>query len=321
MRRFDLRLWALAVAVALTGCTTNTPYTIRSYSAAPESPLAGMVEYIWPADQHPAGAPLGEGTAVDDRPSLTLYPAPGDQPHPAILVCPGGGYGTLAMGHEGHDIGVFCQKHGISAFVLTYRHAPKYHHPVPQMDGQRALRTIRARASEWHVDPDQIGVMGFSAGGHLASTLATWFDNGKPEDADPIERASCRPDFAVLVYPVISLDKPWTHEGSKRNLLGDQLADVLLVGRLSTANAVTPNTPPTFLVHSTTDVVVPVENSIDFYLALHRNQVPAELHVYERGNHGFGLGGKDPVLSTWPDRLLTWLRHRGIRVTSARSGA
>lgn len=284
-------------------------------SAAPKpptSPLVGPVEYLWPVDRYPGGAPLALGTEPEDRPNLSLYLAPGDGPHAAILVCPGGGYGHLATGHEGHAIGKFCQQHGISAFVLTYRIAPKYHHPAPLLDAQRGLRTVRARAREWHVDPARIGVIGFSAGGHLASTLATWFDAGKADAEDPIERASCRPDFTVLVYPVIAFDQPWTHQGSKRNLLGEQAEDTALVRRLSTANSVTAETPPCFLVHTSGDTVVPAENSIDFYLALRRAKVPAELHVFEKGQHGFGLGGGDAVLATWPDLLLAWLRGRGV---------
>jgi acetyl esterase/lipase len=260
----------------------------------------------------PDGAPLAQGTAAGDRPNLSLYLAPGDGAHAAIVVCPGGGYSGLALGHEGHDVGVFCQQHGISAFVLTYRIAPKYHHPCPMLDVQRALRTVRARAAEWHVDPVRIGVMGFSAGGHLASTAATHFDAGKANDADAIERSSCRPDFAVLVYPVIALDKPHTHQGSKRNLLGPKIDDQALVADLSNDQRVTKATPPCFLVHTTADTVVPPENSIDFYLALRRAGVPAELHVYEPGQHGFGLAPKDPVLSNWPDLLVAWLRVRGV---------
>lgn len=257
---------------------------------------------------------MSQGTAPEDQPNLMVYLAPGPGPHPAILVCPGGGYGMLAMGHEGHAVGLFCQQHGISAFVLSYRHAPKYHHPCPLNDAQRGLRTVRARAAEWHVDSAHIGVLGFSAGGHLASTLATCDHAGDPKAADPIERQSCRPDFAVLVYPVIAFDKPWTHQGSKHNLLGPRALDAALVAQLSTANAVTPETPPCFLLHTTGDTVVPVENSIDFYLALRRAKVPAELHVYERGEHGCGLGGDDPVLSGWPRQLVAWLRGLGAAV-------
>ncbi|HEX5053360.1 MAG TPA: alpha/beta hydrolase [Planctomycetota bacterium] len=273
---------------------------------AAASPLAGAIEYLWPG-----GAPLAHGDQARDRPNLSVYEAPADgATGMAVVVCPGGGYGALATGHEGHDVGVFFNQHGISAFILTYRIAPEYHHPCPLLDVQRAVRTVRARAAQWHVDPAHIGVLGFSAGGHLASTVLTHFDAGDPDARDPIDRVSCRPDFGVLVYPVIALDRPYTHQGSKRNLLGDQADDLTLVKDLSTALRVGAQTPPCFLVHTSADTVVPAENSIDFYLALRRAKVPAELHVYEKGQHGFGLAPDDPVLSTWPDHLLTWLRAR-----------
>jgi len=181
------------------------------------------------------------------------------------------------------------------------------------LDVQRAVRMVRARASEWKVDPKRIGVWGFSAGGHLASTAVTHFDDGKADAEDPVERASCRPDFGVLVYPVIMLDKPYTHQGSKRNLLGDRVNDAALVEDLSTAYRVTEKTPPCFLVHSTTDAVVPPEHSIEFYLALRKAKVPAELHIWEQAPHGFGLGNdKNPPLKAWPDRLVDWLKVRGV---------
>ncbi len=310
----NVRRWWLLWAIALGACAATPPSSPPSIPSPSSTPPSAPVELLWPPDRYPEGAPLSQGTSPEDQPKLTIYLAPGPGPHPAILVCPGGGYGTLAIGHEGHAIGQFCQQHGISAFVLSYRLAPKYHHPCPWNDAQRGLRTVRARAAEWQLDPAHIGVLGFSAGGHLASTLATGNHAGDPKAVDPIERQSCRPDFAVLVYPVISFDKPWTHQGSKHNLLGSRADDAALVAQLSTANAVTADTPPCFLLHTTGDTVVPAENSIDFYLALRRAKVPAELHVYERGEHGFGLGGADPVLSGWPQQLLAWLRGLGAVV-------
>jgi acetyl esterase/lipase len=180
------------------------------------------------------------------------------------------------------------------------------------LDVQRAIRTVRSRAAEWKIDPARIGVMGFSAGGHLASTAVTHFDDGKADAEDPIDKAGCRPDFGILVYPVIVLDKPYTHQGSKKNLLGDKMNDADLVEDLSTEKRVTAKTPPCFLMHTSGDTGVPPENSIDFYLALRKAKVPAELHIYEKGQHGFGLAPKDPVLSTWPDRLAAWLGVRGF---------
>ncbi len=272
------------------------------------SPLVGPVEYLWPM-----GAPGAVGEEPADKPSLTLYLAAAEKAvGVAVVVCPGGGYGTLAVGHEGHDIGVWLNGLGVHAFILRYRHAPRYRHPHPMLDAQRAIRTVRARAKEWTVDPNRIGIWGFSAGGHLASTAATHFDDGKADADDPIDRVSCRPDFAILTYPVIVLGKPYTHKGSQRNLLGDKADDPLMVEELSNERKVTEKCPPAFLVHTTNDTVVPPENSIDFYLACRKAKVPAELHIYEKGPHGFGLAPKDPVLGTWPGQLAAWLGARGF---------
>ena len=271
------------------------------------NPLVGPMELLWPN-----GAPMATGDAEKDKPTLSLYPAPAEKANGAsVVVCPGGGYGGLAKSHEGHDIAVWYNSLGVSAFVLTYRYSP-YRHPVPMLDVQRAIRTVRARAAEWKVDPARIGVMGFSAGGHLVSTALTHFDDGKADAEDPIEKVSCRPDWGVLCYPVIALDQPYTHQGSKKNLLGDRVNDAALVEDLSTYRRVTEKTPPCFLFHTTTDEPVPPENSIDFYLALRKAKVPCELHIYEKGRHGVGLAPKDPVLSSWPERLAQWLEVRGI---------
>jgi acetyl esterase/lipase len=272
-----------------------------------KSPLVGPIEYLWPG-----GAPLATGEGEKDKPNLSVYLAsPEKASGAAVVVCPGGGYGGLAKGHEGHEVATWLNERGVSAFVLTYRVAP-YRHPCPMLDVQRAIRTVRARAAEWKVDPDRIGVWGFSAGGHLASTSVTHFDQGRPDAEDPIERASCRPNLGILVYPVIVFDKPYTHLGSKKNLLGDKVNDPELGLDLSTEKRVTPETPPCFLMHTSGDTGVPPENSIDFYLALRRAKVPAELHIYEKGQHGFGLAPRDPVLSSWPDRLAAWLGLHGF---------
>jgi acetyl esterase/lipase len=271
------------------------------------SPLVGPLELLWPK-----GAPHQDGQEERDTPTLSLYLAKTEAPAPAVVVCPGGGYGGLAKDHEGHQFGVWFNERGVHAFILTYRHAPKYRHPVPMLDVQRALRTVRARAVEWKIDPAKIGVMGFSAGGHLASTAVTRFDEGKADAEDPIERASCRPDFGVLCYPVISFGEAWTHKGSQKNLLGDKNEDPELIRYYSSEKQVTEKTPPCFLFHTTSDTPVPPENSIVFYEALRKAKVPAELHIYERGPHGVGLAKNDPVLSTWADRLDGWLRTRGI---------
>src|SRR5439155_21753259 len=197
-----------------------------------------------------------------DRPTLTVYRPGADRASgAAVVVCPGGGYGALALGHEGKDIAAWLTGHGVTAFVLKYRLGPRYHHPAPLQDAQRALRTVRARAQEWHVDPNRIGIWGFSAGGHLASTAGTHFAEGKSEATDPIERVSSRPDFLVLCYPVITLAPPYAHNGSRNNLLGKE-ADPQLVDDLSNDKRVTAQTPPTFLFHTNEDKGVVPENSV-----------------------------------------------------------
>jgi acetyl esterase/lipase len=259
----------------------------------------------------PSGAPGALGVEDADKPALTIYLPPAEKASgAAVVVCPGGGYTHLAMDHEGKQIAEWLNARGIAAFVLRYRLGPSYHHPIELGDAQRALRMVRALATEFHVAPDRIGVWGFSAGGHLAATLGTHFDAGDPQAVDPVDRASCRPDFMILAYPVISMSAQYTHGGSRLNLLGDS-PDPQLVESLSNEKQVTSHTPPTFLFHTDADPVVPVENSVLFYLALRKAGVPAELHIYERGNHGVGLAQKDPVLSTWPDRLADWLKNRG----------
>jgi len=264
-------------------------------------------ELLWPD-----GAPGALGTADTDKPSLTPYLVPeGRGTGTAVVVCPGGGYAHLASDHEGVQVAQWLNSLGVSAFVLQYRLGPRYHHPIELGDAQRAIRTVRSKAAEYRVLPDRVGIMGFSAGGHLASTAATHFDTGKTDARDPIDRVSSRPDFAVLVYPVITLTEPYTHHGSRDNLLGPD-PDPKLVASLSNELQVTANTPPTFLYHTSTDTVVPPENSVLFYLALRKAGVPAEMHIYAQGPHGVGLGATDEALSSWPARLADWLRVRGL---------
>ncbi len=252
------------------------------------------------------------GSEPADKPALYVHLPPADKANgAAVIVCPGGGYGHLASTYEGHDVAQWLNSQGIAGFVLKYRIAPRYHHPAPLQDAQRAIRTVRSRAKEWGVDPARIGVMGFSAGGHLASTAGTHFDDGNPKAADPIDRAGCRPDFLVLCYPVITLADPYAHAGSRKNLLGKQ-PDSQLVELLSNEKQVTPRTPPTFLFHTNADTGVPAENSVLFYMALRKAKVPAELHIYEPGKHGVGLAAGDPTLSNWPQRLAAWLKVRGL---------
>jgi acetyl esterase/lipase len=256
------------------------------------------------------GAPGALGATEADTPTLTIYRARSPV-GTGIVVAPGGGYVALAMDHEGRQIAAFFNAMGISAFVLKYRLGPRYHHPVQLGDAQRALRIVRSRADEFGVSTNRIGMMGFSAGGHLTATAGTHFDAGKADSPDPVDRVSSRPDFLILGYPVISFDPAIAHKGSLRNLLGDN-PDPKLVESLSNELQVTSQTPPTFLFHTTADAGVPVENSVRFYLALRSAKVPAEMHIYENGPHGVGLALGDAALSTWPTLLTNWLRGRGL---------
>ena len=273
----------------------------------------------------PDGAPGALGTEPKDIPTLTVYlPEKSGEantssnsaatPNAAMVICPGGGYQHLAD-HEGRTYAQWLNDHGIAAFVLKYRLGPDYHHPAMLQDAARALRTVRARAGEWNVDPHRIGIMGSSAGGHLASTLLTHFDAGDANSADVIERQSSRPDLGILCYPVITMGK-FTHAGSKRNLLGTN-APAALVENLSNERQVTSNTPPTFIWHTDEDKTVPVENSLQFAEALRRAGVPFDLHIYQKGNHGLGLGIREYTpenifkMLPWTADCIYWLKEQG----------
>jgi acetyl esterase/lipase len=256
------------------------------------------------------------GARADDRdpmPTMTPYLAdPALASGAAMLICPGGGYGGLAA-HEGHDYAVWLGMRGISSFVLRYRLGTQgYRHPSMLHDAARALRLMRALAADWRIDPARIGVMGSSAGGHLASTLLTHFDAGHPGADDPVERQSSRPDIGILCYPVISMLE-WAHEGSRRNLLGDDPPHELMRA-LSTELQVTPATPPCFIWHTWDDASVPVENSLAFAAALRRQGVPFDLHVYQQGHHGLGLGDVAPFHNAhlWTRDLELWLGVHGF---------
>jgi len=298
VKRKGLFLWCTLVSVALISCCIGL---------GQPGPAEHETVLLWPE-----GAPGAVGMDDADRPSLTLYSFPkGQAVRSAVVVCPGGGYATLAMDHEGRQIAEWLNSLGIAAYILKYRLAPRYHHPAMLEDAQRALRYVRAHAWQWGIDSDRIGIWGFSAGGHLASTAATHFDAGNPSAVDPIERVSSRPDFAILAYPVITCSEGFMHKGSCKNLLGDN-PDPKLAEYLSNEKQVTAQTPPTFLFHTNDDEGVPAENSVAFYLALRKAGVPAELHIYQHGRHGVGLAQKDPILSSWPQRLADWLRLHGL---------
>ncbi|HEY2587237.1 MAG TPA: alpha/beta hydrolase [Tepidisphaeraceae bacterium] len=288
----------LLIVASISGLAQQTP-------ANEPASGANTVIRLWPGD-----APGAQGTADADVPTLTLFlPEPATANRAAVVVCPGGGYHGLAA-HEGKPVAEWLNTLGVTAFVLKYRLGPKYHHPFEMGDVNRAIRTVRARAAEWKLDPNCIGVLGFSAGGHLASTAVTHFDEGKSDADDPIERASSRPDFGVLIYPVITMTDPFTHHGSRTNLLGDSPSEEL-VELMSNEKQVTDKTPPCFLVHTATDTVVPFQNSLLFAEAMQKHHVPVELHVFDHGAHGFGLGGKDPILSQWPGLCAKWMQSHG----------
>ncbi|MBI4604514.1 MAG: alpha/beta hydrolase [Planctomycetes bacterium] len=302
--RLKLPLPANAALLAFLSIFSGSPISHAQGGGEPK------VELLWPQ-----GAPGAVGSEASDKPTLAVWlPPAGKAAGCGVVVCPGGGYGFLALDHEGRQVAEWLNSFGAAAFVLSYRIAPRYRHPAPLQDAQRAVRTVRARAKEWGVLPDRVGILGFSAGGHLASSAGTHFDGGNAVSADPVERAGSRPDFMVLAYPVISFTAPYAHVGSRRNLLGDP-ADPALVESLSSETRVTAATPPAFLFHTSADTGVPPENSIAFYLALRKAGVPAEVHIYERGEHGVGLAPKDPVLSSWPERCRAWMESRGLLKT------
>ncbi len=261
----------------------------------------------------PDGAPGALGKSTNDIPSLTVYrPDPAKANGAAIVVCPGGGYGGLAS-HEGPDYALFLNQQGITAFVLQYRLGSHgYRHPRMLEDAQRAIRTVRARAADWKVDPNRVGIMGSSAGGHLASTALTHFDAGHTSAADPIDRQSSRPSLGILCYPVITMG-PNTHQGSKNNLLGKE-PSAELVDLLSNEKQVTKETPPCFIWHTWEDKAVKVENSLEFAAALQKNGVPFDLHVFQKGRHGIGLADKPPFenVHPWGRDLVFWLKEQGF---------
>jgi len=283
--------------------------------------LSGMqvaTAQVEPIALWPNGAPGSVGKEAIDIPTITPFIPPKDKATGAsVVVFPGGGYSHLSEVKEGSDVAQWLNSLGIVAFVLKYRLGMRYHAPTQEQDAARAVRIVRARAKEWNLDPGRVGILGFSAGGHLAATLGTRFDVGKPDAGDPIERVSSRPDLMVLVYPVITMGE-FTHAGSKKYLLGDN-PTLEEIRNYSNELWVTKDTPPTFLVHSAADPGVPVENSLLFAEALRKHGVPFEIHLYEKGPHGFGLAPGDPILSSWPGRCADWLGSHGFTLVKSAS--
>lgn len=266
------------------------------------------VHPLWPEGKTPFSKEIDAETG---SPAITVYSSKGTEGHTgaAVVICPGGGYGGLAKDHEGHQPAQWFQEQGVSAFVLQYRLGSQGHHyPTQLADVQRAIRWVRAEASELELDENRIAVMGFSAGGHLASMAATLYDREVYEASDEIDEASARPDFAILCYPVVSMEKGVTHGGSRKNLLGPERADDDdFAETLSSEKNVTENTPPTFLFQTNEDAAVPAENATRFFLALREHGVPVEYHCYQNGPHGVGLYQGDPILGNWSGLLRNWL--------------
>jgi len=263
-----------------------------------------------------AAAPQATGETDADKPGVWIYPATKNANGAAIVICPGGGYAIHATDHEGVQPAKYFNSIGVTAFVLRYRLSP-YRHPVPLLDAQRALRFVRSHADEFGIDKHRVGILGFSAGGHLTSTSVTHFDNGDANAADAVDKESSRPDFGILGYPVVSLSAEFAHQGSGKNLFGADATGEQFKS-LSNEFNVSAETPPLFLFHTGEDTGVPPENSVSLYLACHKAGVPAELHIYQQGPHGVGLANEHPALAQWIVAAGTWLRQNGLLVSGAR---
>lgn len=278
---------------------------------AAESPQTnGLVLPLWQET-----IPGALGSEDKDKPMLYVYlPSEAPAPTPAVVICPGGGYVRHAMDHEGREIAERLRRENIAAIVLKYRlPGDGYRHPIPILDARRAIQTVRFHARDWNIHPDRIGILGFSAGGHLASTAGTFFEDIPLSSAvrDAVGSVSYRPNFLVLVYPVISMQDEWTHQGSRANLLGPQPPQELME-RLSNERQITKDTPPAFLIHADDDKTVLPENSILFYQGLRKAGIPAELHIYRKGGHGFGTRSTAGPAARWLEDCLMWMKQMGF---------
>lgn len=254
-----------------------------------------------------------EGKRVRNVSEAEMYvylPKKGNNTGAAVVICPGGGYMIEAMDHEGYDMAEWLATQGVAGIVLKYR-LPYGHDQIPLEDAQRALRIVRQKAAEWGINPSKVGIAGSSAGGHLASTAGTKFDLGKPDSTDPIEKYSCRPDFMLLLYPVITFREDFGHMGSRTNLIGAG-NKWEMVEKYSNELQVTAQTPPTFLILADDDSGVPPRNSIEFYLALKKYKIPAEMHIFRDGGHGFGMNKKNLPIDQWPNLFAQWMKAQGI---------
>lgn len=282
-----------------------------SHAALANEPAPADIELpLWSGK-----SPGSLGDEPKDQPKITVRLPESATPTGALIICPGGGYGGLAMDHEGRQIVEWANSMGLAAIVCDYRHRGKgYGHPAPLQDAQRAIRLTRAHAKEWNIDPAKVGIIGFSAGGHLVSTVITRFKEPDPTSDEAIGNHSARPDFAILCYPVISMGSPFSHRGSEVNLLGKDASPELLQQFASERNVV-PETPPTFIFHTLEDKAVPPENALVFYQAMVAKKVPGELHIYQTGQHGVGLARTIPGTGDWPLTCQRWLHQLGM-VTS-----
>jgi acetyl esterase/lipase len=302
--RNPLKLAAVALLISTALLTYGQDYVLPLYKGEiPNSKNTGQKEKVEKKD-------ITIISNVQD-PDIAVYlPSKRFATGQAVVICPGGGYWILAYDLEGTDIARYLNSIGVAGIVLKYR-LPTYGncivpHKAPLMDAQRAMRLVRSNAKAWNIDSTKLGVMGFSAGGHLASTLGTHFDYGNKNATDPVEQKSCRPDFMVLMYPVISFTDKSTHTGSRDALLGKD-ADPKLVNYYSNELQVQEDTPPAFLVHADNDSAVPDENSLLMYQALRQKKIPAEMHILSEGEHGFGLGGQNNHIAAWATDLKLWL--------------
>jgi acetyl esterase/lipase len=254
-----------------------------------------------------------EGKRVRNVSEAEMYvylPKKGNNTGAAVVICPGGGYMIEAMDHEGYNMAEWLATQGVAGIVLKYR-LPYGHDQIPLEDAQRTLRIVRQKAAEWGINPSKVGIAGSSAGGHLASTAGTKFDLGKPDSNDPIEKYSCRPDFMLLLYPVITFREDFGHMGSRTNLIGAG-NKWEMVEKYSNELQVTAQTPPTFLILADDDSGVPPRNSIEFYLALKKYKIPAEMHIFRDGGHGFGMNKKNLPIDQWPNLFAQWMKAQGI---------
>jgi acetyl esterase/lipase len=297
----------LLLAIAFVAAALLLIHFVRRGVSAP------VVERLWMGD-----APGSAGNTSSDTPTLSVFLPPNWHNGGAgMVICPGGAYSLLMSSYEGDDIARWLNSFGVAGFVLKYRIAPRYHHPAPMLDAERAIRYVRYNAARFRIQPDRVGIIGFSAGGHLASTVITHFDRGNAKAQDPVDRVSSRPDFAILAYPIITLRAPWTHQESVKNLLGPN-PEAGLIEELSNELHVSQDTPPTFLFHTNQDTAVPPENSILFYSALRKARVPSELHIFADGKHGVGLANghgdapRVPRVLSWSMRAEEWLESQWI---------